>query len=527
MHPLLSRRAAGVLLHPTSLPGPGPIGDLGDNAFAFVNWLAAAGQTLWQVLPLGPTGFGDSPYAPFSSFAGNALLISLERLAKGFDSVETLCHPQTTDQDRVDFSIAAAWKLPALVAAARHFLANGRNTRRDAAESFFTREAWWLDEFALFMAAKEHFQPSADARAIAGTWNTAWDRNLAHRDQAALERWRTRLADEIATHKVIQFFFREQWLALRRHANQRGIRIIGDLPIFVAGDSADVWANRELFLLNTDGSPQFVAGVPPDAFDPESGQLWGNPQYDWAAMKADGFAWWVRRFRSLLELVDIVRVDHFRGFSKSWFIPAGASRAVEGAWVGVPGEELFATLRRELGPLPVIAEDLGEIDDAVDRLREEAGFPGMRVLQFAFGSPAESSPAGNDASSTAAKRDRSRLYLPENHLPDCVVYTGTHDNDTLVGWWASLDRPTQARVATSLGKPLADITIPTDLIDLALSSVANTVIIPMQDHLALGSAARMNRPGQPAGNWTWRTEPDEVKLALAITLRHHALLHCR
>jgi 4-alpha-glucanotransferase len=505
LHPLLSRRAAGVLLHPSSLPGPGPIGDLGDGAFAFIDWLASAGQKLWQVLPLGPTGYGNSPYAPFSSFAGNPLLVSLERLEeRGGSSGFSVSSPPLSAPDSVDYAAAAARKHPALVAAARRFLATSRNARREAAESFFTREAWWLDDYALFMAAKEHFQPSADARGITGTWNTAWDRDLGHREPAALERWRTGLAHEIATHKVIQFFFREQWLALRSYANQRGIRIIGDLPIFVAGDSADVWANRELFLLNRDGSPQFVAGVPPDAFDPESGQFWGNPQYDWAAMEAAGFAWWVRRFRSLLELVDIIRVDHFRGFSESWFIPAGASRVVEGEWVEVPGAELFATLRRELGPLPVIAEDLGDIDEAVDQLREQAGFPGMRVLQFAFG---EQKP-----------NDRSRLYLPENHIPDCVVYTGTHDNDTLTGWWASLDPPAQARVATSLGKPLAEVAIPADLIDLALSSVANTVIIPLQDHLALDSPARMNRPGQPAGNWIWRLKPDAIGQSMAAPL---------
>lgn len=501
-------RRSGLLLHPTSLPGPGGIGDLGPAAYSFLDWAAQAGQRLWQVLPLGPTGFGDSPYASFSTFAGNPLLVSLDRLAgQGEFHLAVVPAAPETGPEAVDFGLVTAWKLPLLLDAARYFLRSAATSRRSLFEEFCQVQSWWLEDFALFMAIKIDQQRRGAHHD--GPWNTAWDPAIARRETPALLATRARLAREIEMQKVCQFHFFEQWQSLREHARQRGIGLVGDLPIFVAGDSADVWSRPDLFLLDPHSlAPRFVAGVPGDAFQAD-GQLWGNPQYDWQAMQRDRFAWWVRRVRHLAGLVDLIRVDHFRGFEKSWFVAGGLPTARTGEWASVPGRELFQQLRTELGSLPLIAEDLGIIDENVDRLREDFGLPGMRVLQFAF------DPDGG----------RSRLYLPHNHIRNCVVYTGTHDNDTSAGWWQTLAPEARRMAVDYLGGEPADPAWA--MIRLAMSSVADTAILPMQDVLGLGSPARMNFPGTSRGNWKWRMAPDALTPELAQRLGRKAELYDR
>lgn len=503
-------RSSGVLLHPTSLPGPGGIGELGSEARWFVDWLQSAGQSRWQVLPLGPTGYADSPYASFSSFAGNPLLISPEGIEEwGALERENAAAIPPCDPDRVDFAAAMAIKQPMLRAAAVFFLEHATEDRRRQFSGFCADQAFWLDDFSLFMAVKEVFQKQADARGTPlCTWYSAWDRDIARREPAAMERWKQDLADEIAIHQVLQFFFFGQWLALKRYANERGVQIIGDLPIFVAGDSSDVWADPGLFLLNPDGSPEFVAGVPPDFFAVD-GQNWGNPQYNWTRMAGDRFAWWIRRFRGTAALVDRIRVDHFRGFESSYFIPGREATGRNGTWTSVPGQQLFRELRRQLGELPLIAEDLGVITKAVDDLRDEFGFPGMRILQFAF----------EDGD------DRSRNYLPHHHIRNCVVYTGTHDNDTVVGWYRTRPDAVRQRVDDYLGGRPEDVAW--EFIRLALSSVADTAIVPMQDLLGLDSRARMNTPGTGSGNWGWRMRADYREVASASRLAHLSRLYDR
>lgn len=505
-----SERCSGVLLHPTSLPGPTGIGELGREAFAFVDWLQQAGQKRWQVLPLGPTGYADSPYASFSSFAGNPMLISLARLVDTGDLDRSLLEPApASDPRRVDFGQVIAWKQPLLQRAAEFFLREATAARRQEFRSFCQREAHWLDDFAIFMAVKQEFQQRADRAGVeVCTWNTYWDRDIAWREPAAMARWADACGPAIEVQKALQFLFFDQWLALRRYANERSVRIIGDLPIFVAGDSADVWAAPDLFLLEQDGTPSFVAGVPPDYFA-KDGQNWGNPQYNWPRMEQDRFRWWIRRVAGTAALVDWIRIDHFRGFEKSYFIPGRETTGRNGVWTPVPGQSLFRTLREELGQLPVIAEDLGEITPEVDRLRDESGFPGMRILQFAFDSG----------------EDRSQIFLPHNHIANCVVYTGTHDNDTVVGWYQSRTPAEQQVVAEYIGHPLQDVAA--DFVRLALSSVADTVIIPMQDLLGLDQSARMNTPGTRSGNWSWRMEPNQLRAESADRLGRLARIYGR
>ncbi len=481
----LAGRASGILLHPTSLPGPHGIGELGAAAFRFLDYLVSAGQSLWQVLPLGPTGYGDSPYACFSSFAGNPLLVSLDTLFDwGVLERMDLAGAPDFAGDRVDFGPLIEWKMPLLRKAASRFLQSMDGDQRKSFESFVARESWWLEDYALFMAIK--WKPGTPP----GAWNDSWEREIALRRPPAMARLKVELERQAEEEKVIQFFFFAQWDALHAAASRKGIRIIGDLPIFAAPDSADVWANRELFLLDAGGRPTAVSGVPPDYFA-ATGQLWGNPLYDWDAMAGQGFRFWIQRIRSACRLFDFVRIDHFRGFEACWSVPAGELTAERGQWVKVPGVRLFEEMEKKLGTLPIIAEDLGVITPDVITLRERFGFPGMRILQFAF-DRGESGRLGSD-----------NRFLPHNHTVDSVVYTGTHDNDTTRGWWAARTREERDYLERYSGS--SEPEIEWRLIRMAMASVCESAIVPFQDVLGLGAETRMNTPGTSSGkNWTWR-----------------------
>jgi 4-alpha-glucanotransferase len=478
-HP--TRRSAGVLLHPTCLPGPYGIGSLGRQAFGFVDFLQRCRQTVWQVLPLGPTGYGDSPYQS-SSFAGNPLLIDFPLLVE-----EGLLLPRELEaaakglpeprEDRVDYGAVLGFKGSVLRCVYAGWDKRCGTALRSELEQFCARSAFWLDDFSLFMSLKRRYQ-ARDG----GIW-AQWPMELVHREPTALEAARAELVKPIGEQKLFQFLFFRQWKSLKAYANRRGIRVLGDLPIFVAYDSADVWAHQELFELDGDGSPTVVAGVPPDYFS-ATGQLWGNPLYDWQRHEATGYRWWTDRVRAKLDAVDILRLDHFRGFEAYWQVPATDETAENGRWVKGPGAGLFRTLAAELGPLPLVAEDLGFITDEVVELRERLNLPGMKVLQFAFDG------------------DGENPLMPHNYTRDYVVYTGTHDNDTTAGWYGSLDPDRADYVRRYLGRDGHDIAW--DLIRLAFSSVAETAVIPLQDLLKLGSEARMNFPSRAEGNWQWR-----------------------
>jgi 4-alpha-glucanotransferase len=471
-------RSAGVLLHPTSLPGRYGIGDLGEDAYHFVDFLAAAKQLLWQILPLGPTGYGDSPYQAFSAFAGNPLLISPDRLvAEGFLPEEAVEEVPDFPAAVVDYGPIIDYKRSLMRRAHEHFLANGEAIQHEAFDRFCRNTAYWLDDFALFMALKEHH-----TKQDGGVWNT-WPKPIARRQARAMKQWAKDLAAEIALHKFQQFLFYKQWLELKSYANSRGVKIIGDIPIFVAYDSADVWAHPELFYLNKDGSPAVVAGVPPDYFS-ETGQRWGNPLYRWDVFAADNYNWWVQRMHMNLVQADIARIDHFRGFEAYWEIPATEPTAVIGRWVKGPDSAVFEAIKARLGELPIIAEDLGVITPEVEELRDRFGFPGMRILQFAFGGTRNSS------------------FLPYNYNQNTVVYTGTHDNETTLGWYLNAtedERDHVRRYTNSSGRDIV-----WELIRLAYSSTADIAIIPMQDLFVLGNEARMNYPGREGGWWRWR-----------------------
>jgi len=497
-------RSSGILLHPSSLPGPCGIGDIGPAAWAFIDRLSEAGQRLWQVLPLGPTGFGDSPYASFSSFAGNELLLSPELLlAEGLIEASEL-EKAALPRGRVDFGGVIAWKRPLLDRAARAFSSGAGAERRAALEAFKRRKAGWLGDYALFRAVKDEYDAKAAAEGRSGTlWNNYWPEPLALRKPEALAAARESLASSIERYEILQFLFYEQWAKLRERAARAGIAIIGDLPIFVAQDSADVWSRRELFLLDGRGRPVEVSGVPPDYFS-EDGQLWGNPLYDWDAHRGELFAWWTSRLSASLELYDAVRIDHFRGFESSWCVPAGEATA-----------ELFAAFERELGPeLPIVAEDLGFITEEVRALRDGLGLPGMRILQFAF-----------DSGESGCAFDPRNAFLPHNYVERCVVYTGTHDNDTLAGWLAQASADERDYVAAYLGADPADPV--RALLREAWKSVAAWAIAPMQDLLGLGTEARMNRPSTLGGNWGWRMADGAFTPRLAKELRGLSELYGR
>jgi len=491
-----NRRRSGILCHPTSLPGEFGLGDLGPAAERFVEFLARAGQSVWQVLPLGPTGYGHSPYSSFSAFAGNPLLISPERLVAAGDLRIEETGRFRTLQPEADFAHAAACRTELLRLAAERFFSR-ESERRQQFDGFCREQGAWLDDYALFQVLRERFQLRP--------WN-AWPQELVRREPGALQRCREELHQELRLQHYIQFVFFEQWSALKAFANRQGVELFGDLPIFVAYDSAEVWGNQHLFRLDENGQPLVVAGVPPDYFS-ATGQRWGNPLYDWPAMVQDGFAWWCARLRWNLQLFDLVRIDHFRGFEACWEIPAGEPTAVHGRWVATPGRELFRRLADELGPLPVVAEDLGIITPEVEALRDDCGFPGMKILQFAF----DSGP-GNP-------------YLPHNHTGNCVVYPGTHDNTTTLGWWQGLDAGGKDRVRAYLGHACRQM--PWDLLRVALASVAETCILPLQDILALPAGARMNRPGIAAGNWSWRYAANALDDNLAERLRNETARYGR
>ena len=471
-------RHAGILLHPASLPGAEVHGDLGPHAQRFVEFLASCGITLWQTLPLGPTHQDGSPYQCLSLFAGNPLLISLERLAEqGWLSPEAL-HDNARHSQKQRRAL--------LMQAQQNFFRHAAAERRAAYTAFRAEQAYWLEDYALYRALKY----SHDER----VW-TQWPAKLRDRDPEALEEARSDLEPLIEHIYFEQFIFSGQWQAVKGAANARGIRLFGDMPIFVAHDSADVWAHRELFLLDAAGAPTVVAGVPPDYFS-ETGQRWGNPHYDWAAMQADGFRWWRQRLAAHFEWFDLVRIDHFRGLAAAWAIPADEPTAIHGQWVEAPGDALLQAIANDLGALPLVAEDLGIITPDVTALRHRFGLPGMAVLQFAFDYHADNP------------------HKPGNVQPDTVYYTGTHDNDTTAGWWAALPDDVRGQVMAQLGVTAPDA-VPDAMMATVLDSAASLAILPMQDLLRRGSAARMNTPGTPDGNWTWRFAWRDVPADLA------------
>lgn len=483
------QRTAGILLHPTSLPGKYSIGELGPDAYYFIDFMNHAGQKLWQVFPLGPTGYGDSPYQCFSAFAGNPLLISLELLIKEGLLNEDDCNDlKNFDRHIIDFGEVITRKIPCLEKAFNNYLPRMKSDKNF--KSFCNENAYWLNDFALFMAAKNFH---------GGVCWTDWSEDIAFRLDGAVEKWTKKLEREISFYKFLQYKFDEQWQNVRKYAREKGIRIIGDMPIFIAYDSADLWANKKLFTVDNKGKLETVAGVPPDYFSP-TGQLWGNPLYRWDEMENDDFAWFRKRFSKLFELVDIVRIDHFRGFDAFWEIPGNAPTAQNGRWVKAPGHKLFKTLKKHLGDMPIIAEDLGVITREVEELRDAFNFPGIKILQFAFGDSGE------------------KKFLPHNFIPNCIVHTGSHDNDTTTGFFEKekiLNSGIFEAAQEYLGYYGDDICF--QLIRAAYASVANTVVIPMQDMLKLDSSARMNFPGKLGGNWVWRFSWDQIPSNLADT----------
>jgi len=484
------------LLHPTSLPGPYGIGDLGPAALHWVDALVRANQKWWQVLPLGPTGYGDSPYQCFSAFAGNPYLVSLELLLRDGLLQQGEIGDVRFPGERVDFGPVIQFKTRILQQSWANFQAGRANHLRAEFGSFCQRCTGWLDDYALFMALKD---------AHGGASWLEWPTELVRREPGQLTAARRDLSDGISRHQFAQFLFFRQWKALKQHANGRGIKLVGDAPIFVSSDSADVWAHPDLFYLDERRRPTVVAGVPPDYFS-ATGQLWGNPLYDWEALAKTGYAWWVARMRATLELVDVVRLDHFRGFEGYWEVPAGMPTAEKGRWRPGPRDALFETLRRQLGGLPLIAEDLGLITPEVEALRERLRLPGMRVLQFAFSGP-------------------DNRYLPHHLEPNTIVYTGTHDNDTTLGWFRAM--PEEERNFLRRYAPWIERDPSWEMIRLAWSSIADYVIAPLQDVLALGTEARMNLPGRAAGNWGWRFTADQLHDGILDRLRDMTELYSR
>jgi len=469
------KRSSGILLHPTSLPGGYGIGDLGAGAYCFVDWLEAQGQSIWQVLPLGPTSYGDSPYQTLSAFAGNSNLISLDTLVEdGLLKKGDLADTPPFPNDRVDYGWIIPYHNQKLALAHHNFRSKPDPALNREFNQFVSDNQFWLEDFAAFIALKRahNLRP----------W-TKWARDLRSREGSAVAAARADCVERINLERFRQWLFHRQWASLRAYAQGKGIRLIGDLPIFVAHDSADVWAHQQEYFLDDAGEPTVIAGVPPDYFSP-TGQRWGNPLYRWDAMGADRYQWWIQRIKALLRLVDFIRIDHFRGFEAYWEIPASEPIAIRGRWVAGPGASLFHEIKSALGELPIIAEDLGVITPGVEKLRDDFGLPGMKVLHFAWNGPANP-------------------FLPHNHPVNCIVYTGTHDNNTTRGWWETeVDEPTRAFVKDYLGHDVNDIVW--TLARAGMRSSAKAFIMPLQDVLGLGAGARMNTPGAAAGNWTWR-----------------------
>jgi len=503
------QRRAGILLHPTSLPSPFGIGDFGEEAFRFLRQLAEAGQTIWQMLPLGPAGYGNSPYAMFSAFAGNPLLISPEILVhNGLLSQEDLHEVPHFREDVVEYARVSEFKLALLRRAHENFVAKASPEVRHKFDQFCADHKPWLDDYALFIALKSHFGEK--------NW-TDWDKPLVRREPAVLYEWQEKLGDEIEVRKYWQFEFFRQWQALRDEAQRLNIQIVGDLPIYVSHDSADVWAHSEQFCLDKDGRSTVVAGVPPDYFS-ETGQLWGNPLYRWEEMKRAGYEWWIKRFRAAFRLFDVVRLDHFRGFQAYWQVPASEKTAVNGQWMEGPGAALFKEVKKHLGDLRMVAENLGDITPEVEQLRRELDLPGMAVLQFAF-----------------SGADPDNAFLPHNFERNVFAYTGTHDNDTLMGWWNSTggdstrsDEDIRKEKSFAL-QYVGDGTeaFQWRLLRALYSSIAQAAIVPMQDVLGLPSASRMNRPGDGEGNWTWRLPLGAFSPGIQAHLKELAVVYGR
>ena len=470
-------RSSGILLHPTSLPGKYGIGSLGKEAYKFVDFLKKSNQKLWQIFPLGPTGYGDSPYQCFSSFAGNPYLIDFDLLIEQ----NLLTEEDLKDvnfggnEEYIDYGAIYNQKYPLLRKAYENFKANGNKELKEKLETFKTENSSWLDDYSLYISLKNHFNGLP--------WNE-WEDDIRTRKEAAINKYKAELANEIEYHNFIQFLFFTQWNNVKKYANDNGIKIIGDIPIFVAVDSSDAWANPEIFLFDPELKPVKVAGVPPDYFS-ATGQLWGNPLYDWDKLKELNYKWWVDRVKANLSTCDIIRIDHFRGFDEYWAVPYGDKTAENGTWCPGPRMDLFNAIKNELGELPIIAEDLGTMTQGVIDLREATGFPGMKILGFAFDSKEE-----ND-------------YLPHTYTKNCVVYTGTHDNDTLIGWFTKANEDDK-QFARNYLNSRSDNEIHWDAIRGAWSSVASMAIAPIQDFLGLGSEARINTPGVASGNWQWR-----------------------
>jgi 4-alpha-glucanotransferase len=489
-------RSAGILLHPTSLAGPYGIGDLGPAAIQWLDWLVESGCKLWQVLPLGPTGYGDSPYQCFSAFAGNPYLISPELLLEqGLLKQEDLVDMPPWNDQLVDFGRLYLWK-PALLERAFQRFSSSAGTLKAEFDSFCTQNAGWLEDYALFMAIKETYS--------SGAWDE-WPRALRLREPGALKEAQATLSANVERNSFYQFLFFRQWTAVRAYAHEKGIQIIGDIPIFVAYDSSDVWSHPDLFYLDQNGSPTVVAGVPPDYFSP-TGQLWGNPLYKWDVHKASGYTWWLERIRATLKLVDILRVDHFRGFAGYWEIPFGKATAEIGCWVPGPGADFFNAVQSNLGSLPILAEDLGVITPDVVALREQFDLPGMKILQFAFSGP-------------------DNPFLPHSYPRNCAVYTGTHDNDTSHGWYErapEVEKDFARRYLQVSGGQIA-----WDLILQAWGSVAVFSVAPMQDFLGLGSTARMNFPSKLGGNWEWRMNKQDTSKSLQARIKELNWLYQR
>jgi 4-alpha-glucanotransferase len=509
---MIFSRSSGILLHPTSLPGPYGIGDLGAEAYRFADFLHASGMKIWQVLPLNPTGYGDSPYQSFSAFAGNPLLISLDDLTEqGLLSPDDLRRASSDHDGDIDFGAVIPRKFAALQKAAVSFYGKSGELSLEF-QQFVAANAAWLEDYALFMAAK-------DAHALV-VW-TEWDPDLATRKPDALEKWRRELASEIAAYKFWQFEFFRQWRALKSYCNQRDIRIMGDIPIYVAHDSADVWARPELFWLDEHGRPTKVAGVPPDYFS-ATGQLWGNPIYRWELMHQNGYRWWIERFRAALTMFDLVRVDHFRGFEAYWEIPGGETTAIRGQWVKGPGAQIFEAVTKALGELPIIAENLGVITPEVEAIRHQFGYPGMAILQFAF-----------------SIDPMAPTFRPHNYERQLVAYTGGHDNDTMFGWWRSGvadSTRTQADVEREHNDAAAYFGVSVEEMDrnvnwiyirAVMMSVADTVLFPMQDVIGVGSEGRMNLPGSLGRNWKWRMPANALRPEHAKRLKQFATLYAR
>lgn len=491
-----NKRQSGVLLHPTSLPGLQHVGTLGQEAYDFVDWLVTAGQSVWQVLPIGPTGFGNCPYSSYSAFAGSPLLINFAKLVAVGDLLVDELPSSVTGSDNVDFAVARQ-ETEILRSAGERFYKTASPERRKDFDQFCSQQAYWLNDYCFYLSMCETGHQD--------DWKK-WPKEIRQRQPETLHEWGIKLGDEIAWHKYLQFVFFEQWFELKEYANQKGVQLFGDLPIFVAENSADVWANRQNFHLDENDQPLIVAGVPPDYFS-KTGQRWGNPLYNWERMAADNFSWWKSRFHWNLQLFDLVRVDHFRGFSACWAIPAEEKTAINGHWIPVPGEQLFTLLQTEFPHLPIIAEDLGVITPEVEQLRDQFQLPGMKILQFAF----DSGP--------------TNPYLPHNHLPNSVVYTGTHDNNTSLGWWKELDAGGKQQVKEYLRRPCSDM--PWTLIEVALGSVANLTITPLQDLLNLDGNSRMNHPGTTENNWQWRCSNNQPSQEIATQLRHLSHLYGR